>query len=74
MCFFDKIKRKCFTNSLEFHMVLKFNISGFREEQAKNSSTDRDDSVNQHGDGVVVDLEEPQQGSEDARHTGTHGG
>lgn len=60
-------------NLPELHMVLKFGIESFWQEKAQNSSTDRDDTVNQHRDGVVVDLKKPDQGCQDACYASTHG-
>lgn len=53
-------------------MAQKFSTEGFRQEKAQNSSTDRDDTIYQHRDGVVVDLKEPDQGGQDARYASTH--
>lgn len=64
---------KVFINSQEFSLVLEFNIEGFRQEKTQTPSNNGDDAVYQHGDGVMVDVQQPDQRSEDARHTGKHG-
>lgn len=60
-------------NLPEHHMVLEFSIEGFWQEKAQNSSTNRDDTIYQHRNGVVIDLKKPNQGCQDARYASTHG-
>lgn len=59
------------TNSLKLSMVLEFNIYGLRQSQTQNLSSSREDAIYQQGNGVMVDLQEPDQWSEDACHTST---
>lgn len=53
-------------------MVLEFNIAGFRQEYTETPSSNGDDAIYQHRDGVMVDVQEPDQWSEDAGHTSAH--
>ena len=64
---------KYYHSSFHLNVVLKFNIEGFRQQQTETSSSNRGDAIYQHGDGVMEDLQEPDQWREDARHTGAHG-
>lgn len=62
-----------FISSRWFSEVLEFDVAGFRQQQTETSSDYGDDAVYQHGDGVMVNVQESDQWSEDARHTSTHG-
>lgn len=57
----------------DFSMVLEFSIAGFRQQQTQTSSNNRDGAIYKHGDGVMINIQEPDHWSEDPRHTSTHG-
>lgn len=40
-------------------MVLKFDIEGFRQKKTETPSSDGHDAICEHGDGGMVDLQEP---------------
>ena len=54
-------------------MVLKFGIASFRQQYTETPSNNGDSAIDQHGNGVMIDIQEPDQRRQDARHTSTHG-
>lgn len=54
-------------------MVLEFSVAGFRQQQTKTRSNNRDAAVDQHRDDAVVNVQEPDHRSQDSSHTRTHG-
>lgn len=60
------------THSLDFSVVLKFNIKRFGQQHTKTSCDKWKNAVYKHGDLVMVDLQESDQGGDRARHTTTH--
>lgn len=59
-------------NSLDFGVVLEFEVERFRQQQTEATRNDGHDAIHQHGDGVMVDPQEYDQRGEDAPHTGKH--
>lgn len=59
-------------NSLDLSVVMKFNIKCFGQQQTQTTCNKWNNAIYKHGELVVVDLQESDQGGECARHTATH--
>lgn len=53
--------------------VLELHVQRLRQQHTEAPGRQGDDAVDDHGDGVMVDGEQPYERSQDAGHSGTHG-
>lgn len=53
--------------------ILELHVQRLRQQHTEPSGRQGDDAVEDHGDGVMVDGEQPDERSQDATHPGTHG-
>lgn len=60
-------------NSLDLCYVLELHIQRLWEQHTESASRQRDDAVDDHGDGVMVGAEQADERSQDPGHSGAHG-
>lgn len=60
-------------DSLDFSVVLQFNVERFRQQKTEATSNNGHDAVDQQGDGVMVGGQQCDQRGEDGANTAAHG-